>query len=120
MPTVSGRSRCLSDITATASLYRDPDAPNVWDGSIAESFAGGTGTEDDPYLIEDGSQLAYLAQQVNSGNSGYYYKLTNDIVLNNEVLTIDFELSGTPVNQWTPIGISNYFRGCSRTPVKII
>ncbi len=101
----------LSLLAALLLPFTTLSAQSVWDGTVATEFAGGTGTQDDPYLIEDGSQLAYLAQQVNSGNSGYYYKLTNDIVLNNEVLTIDFELSGTPVNQWTPIGISNYFRG---------
>ena len=52
----------------------------VWDGSVATSFAGGTGTQDDPYLIEDGSQLAYLSKickEDGSQTSGKYYKLTN-------------------------------------------
>ena len=105
-----------SDITATASLYRDPDAPNVWDGSIAESFAGGTGTEDDPYLISNGAELAYLAKITNENGmqtSGVYYKMTEDIYLNEEVLTEDFYLNGTPENVFTPIGCreTNKFRG---------
>ena len=33
----------------------------------AEAFAGGTGTEGDPYQIATAEQLAYLAQQVNTG-----------------------------------------------------
>ncbi len=48
-------------------------AQDVWDGTVATEFAGGTGTESDPYLIETGAQLAYLAQQTNQGyflNSG--------------------------------------------------
>lgn len=59
-------------------------ASPLWDGSVAAGFAGGTGTEADPYLISDGAQLAYLAQQVNSGNNyaGQYIKLTRDILLN--------------------------------------
>ena len=101
----------LSLLAALLLPFTALSAQTVWDGTVATEFAGGTGTQDDPYLISDGAELAYLAQQVNSGNSGYYYKLTNDIILNNEVLTIDFELSGTPVNQWTPIGIGSYFRG---------
>ncbi|HHU87480.1 MAG: hypothetical protein ACOX86_12265, partial [Pelotomaculaceae bacterium] len=40
----------------------------LWDGSVATGFAGGTGTEADPYLISNGAELAYFAQQVNSGN----------------------------------------------------
>lgn len=61
-------------------------AAYAWDGSVASSFDGGSGTSKDPYLISDGSQLAYLAQLVNSNTSNYsskYYVLTNDIDLNN-------------------------------------
>lgn len=56
-------------------------ASGVWDGTIAESYAGGTGTRTDPFLISDGSQLAKM---VNDGNdtAGKFYKLTGDIYLN--------------------------------------
>ena len=37
------------------------DGTEVWDGSIAESFAVGKGTKDDPYQIANGSQLAYFS-----------------------------------------------------------
>ncbi|MDO4568054.1 MAG: hypothetical protein Q4B99_03745, partial [Clostridia bacterium] len=37
-----------------------PGDVEIWDGTIATSYAGGTGTQDDPYLIENGAQLAYL------------------------------------------------------------
>ncbi len=68
---------------------------DVWDGTIATNFAGGNGTETSPYEINTASQLAYLAQQVNNGNSysGYYFILNSNIDLSN------FE--------WTPIGIGN-------------
>ena len=71
----------------------NPKRSAIWDGSIAAGFAGGSGTEDDPYLISNGSELAYLAQQVNSGNSyeNVHFKLTNDIYLND---TTDWELWG--------------------------
>ena len=42
-------------------------ADGAWDGSIATAFAGGTGTESDPYQIADGAQLAYLASEVKQG-----------------------------------------------------
>ena len=72
----------------------NPKRSAIWDGSIAAGFAGGSGTEDDPYLISNGPELAYLAQQVNSGNSyeNVHFKLTNDIYLND---TTDWELWGT-------------------------
>ena len=34
------------------------ESVDAWDGSIAAAFAGGTGTESDPYQIADGAQLA--------------------------------------------------------------
>ena len=48
----------------------------VWDGTVATSFAGGTGTQYDPYLISDGAELAYLAKITNenpASTSGTYY-----------------------------------------------
>lgn len=43
------------------SLGTTADA--AWDGTtIAGTFAGGKGTQDDPYQIANGEQLAYLAQ----------------------------------------------------------
>ncbi|MBO5222321.1 MAG: hypothetical protein J6C26_08400 [Clostridia bacterium] len=67
---------------------------DVWNGSIATEFAGGSGTESDPYLISTGAQLAFLAKSVNSSkdNAYYnkYYKLTNSIDLKGQ--------------EWDPIG----------------
>lgn len=75
----------------------------------ATSFAGGTGTEKDPYLIETPSQLAYLSYLVMSGEgenhivdsngynsyySGYYFKQIADIDLSGHI--------------WQPIGLVNY------------
>lgn len=39
------------------------------DSIRANSFAGGSGTQEDPYLIETAEQLAYLAYMVNSGSA---------------------------------------------------
>ena len=74
----------------TAALASD----GAWDGSIATAFAGGTGTESDPYQIADGAQLAYLASEVNKGQTyeNSYFVLTADIDLAN--------------HDWTPIGNS--------------
>lgn len=85
----------------------------AWDGLPAEKIAnegGGTGAEDSPIEIASVSELAYLAQQTNSGGeeltlengesisgktnfAGVYFKLTEDI-----------DLEG---REWTPIGITN-------------
>ena len=80
---------CLSLLPATALA-----AGGAWDGSIATAFAGGTGTESDPYQIANGAQLAYLASEVNKGQKyeNSYFVLTADINLNNK--------------DWTPIANS--------------
>ena len=80
---------CLT-LLPTAALAAD----GAWDGSIATAFAGGSGTESDPYQIANGAELAYLASSVNSGKT-YTGK--------NFVLTANIDLNGLP---WTPIGNS--------------
>ena len=70
----------------TAALAAD----SAWDGSIATAFAGGSGTENDPYQIDDGAQLAYLASEVNKGQTyeNSYFVLTADIDLANHDWTL--------------------------------
>ena len=56
---------------------------DLWDGSVATSFSSGTGSSDDPYVISTGSELAYLASQVNNqvNYANTYFILNNDIDL---------------------------------------
>ena len=64
-----------------------------WEDYAADAFAGGTGTEADPYLIETGAQLAKLAKDVKNGQSyeGNYFRLEKDIDLS--------------AHRWNPIGV---------------
>lgn len=77
---------------------------STWDGTW-EPWTHGTGTEADPFLIENARQLAYLAYRVNNGldaggghvsNHDYHYKLM-----------VDVDLNGSESFQWTPIGYWN-------------
>ena len=79
----------------------------VWDGSIADGFASGTGTEDDPFIIETAAQLAYFALSVDEGNDylGQFVKLANNIKLNDGNLNVK-ELDDTGLNKWNAIGES--------------
>ena len=99
-------------------------ATNVWDGNAATSFAGGSGTEADPYQISNGAELAYLAALINNEdtNSEYntaHYVLTADILLNDmpEVSTWydgwsnDAEDAYVPSHMITPIGKWDYSFG---------
>ena len=76
---------------------------STWDGTH-EPWTHGTGTEADPFLIENAQQLAYLAYRVNNGldaggghvsNYNLHYKLM-----------VDVDLNGSEDFQWTPIGYS--------------
>ena len=77
---------------------------STWDGTW-EPWTHGTGTEADPFLIENAQQLAYLAYRVNNGldaggghvsNHDYHYKMM-----------IDVNLNGSNSFQWTSIGYWN-------------
>lgn len=73
----------------------------LWTDFAAEGFASGSGSESDPYLIATAEQLAYLAVQVNAGNSyeGQYFALVEDLELRDYL--------------WVPIGAkeSTPFKG---------
>ena len=71
----------LDDVTANA-----PTNDEYWtdSGNYATSFAGGTGTETDPYLISTPQQLAYLSYLINiyslpSLYCSKYYEQTADL-----------------------------------------
>lgn len=67
-------------------------ASAAWDGTAAAGFESGTGDSSDPYIIKTAEQLAFLAKQVNGGETyqGKYFQLEADL-----------DLSGS---EWTPIG----------------
>ena len=68
----------------------------AWDGSVAASFSGGSGTADDPWKISNGSELAYLASVVNSNGSATHNQYY--------ILTADIDLGG---REWIGIGNQN-------------
>ncbi len=89
-----------NDVTQNA-----PTNDDLWtDGHYADSFAGGSGTSSDPYLIGTSAQLARLAYLVNtsSTNSQYselYYRQTANLDMS------EF--------WWDAIGtLQNEFTGC--------
>lgn len=86
-------------IAVPVSARAEGETVDTWDGT-AVAFTKGNGTEDDPWLIENAEQLAYLAQQVNEGTD-YQWKHFR--------LVSDLDLSG---EEWTPIGThGKSFRG---------
>ena len=70
---------------------------SVWDGS-RKLWTRGSGTEEDPFLIESAANLAYLSYMVGKAfdTEGLFFKLTTDI-----------DLNGSEDQQWIPIGLFN-------------
>ncbi len=68
------------------NTFSEKTTSSIWDGSIATKFSGGDGSVTKPYIIKDGSELAYLFTLINSeDNSEYFnkfYSLQNNINLN--------------------------------------
>ncbi len=86
----------LSIAIPTLSRYRNKNVfptISVWDGTVASDYKGGQGTSDDPYLISNGSELAYLSSRLLEGEEqDKYFKLTKDIVLNKGVFSYNSDL----------------------------
>lgn len=76
-------------------------ASAAWDGTATAGFESGTGDSSDPYIIKTAEQLAFLAKQVNGGETyqGKYFQLEADL-----------DLSG---REWAPIGIGERETGGS-------
>lgn len=73
------------------ALFEGIEVHEIWDGTRPENdavveFAGGSGTEADPYQIANGAQLAYAIQEgglYSTDNTAKYFVITKDIYLNN-------------------------------------
>ena len=75
---------------------------SVWDGTT-EIWTQGSGTQANPYLIQNAQQFAYIAEMVNTGITHYdnsYFKLTTDIRIDSATV-------------WYPIGLNDtcFFSG---------
>ncbi len=83
-------------VATQESSISEPEFPldmgKAWDGTVATKFYKGDGSAENPYLISAGSELAYLAYEVNRGVnfSDVYFSVSEDI-----------DLGGL---DWTPIG----------------
>lgn len=65
-------------------LYDSSLPGEVWSGKVARFYESGNGTKEAPFEIKTGGQLALLANDALNGKTlGRYYKITEDIILNN-------------------------------------
>ena len=104
-----------NDTPVLASFVPKTDYSAVkWDGTVATGFAGGDGTDENPYKIANAAQLAFLCNSIklktaDTVNGGYYttksYVLTNDIILNDiskgDDGTVWYNRTDTDLKPWT-------------------
>ncbi len=67
----------------------------VWSGFVADSFAKGDGTQNNPYIIDTPERFRYM---LDHAAAGYYYALTEDIYLNDVTNSNWYEAAN--VNSW--------------------
>ena len=116
------RVYALSELDAHNEFYYDPatgfvtvsmasfsevallidDVP-VWEGEV-EAFKSGNGAEDDPWIIANADQLAYMSQMVSNSEeyADDYYKLISDVDFGGYSNTVDE--NDVPTNVFYPIG----------------
>ena len=74
-----------------------------WNDNEPSDFPGGNGAINDPYLIQNATQLLRVANNKDVYNrSDMYYRLTNDIFLNTNLLQAD-ETAKSGAKEWTPV-----------------
>ena len=83
-----------------------------YEAADSSRFAGGSGTEADPYRIANEAQLRYLSYSLNADVdwSGVYFRQTADITLTDEWLPIGWALNGEVNGKKTAIA-AYPFRG---------
>lgn len=88
---------CMVFCMAPTAVFAAGNVPDTaWTDYAAADFAGGTGTEADPYQIATAEQLAKLSKDVSEGNNyqGTFFELTENIDLSS--------------HRWIPIGINKW------------
>lgn len=67
--------------------FSEKTTSTIWDGTIASTFTKGDGTKNNPYIISNGSELAFLFTKLKSEDSTLYfnkfYELNNNINFDN-------------------------------------
>lgn len=98
---------CMVFCMAPATVFAADDVPeSVWTDYAAADFAGGTGTEADPYQIATAEQLAKLSKDVSEGNhyQETFFELTENIDLSSHrwipIGIYKWELSGAATYSW--------------------
>lgn len=81
---------CLALTLSSLCVFPVSAAAEAWDGTTISTSLSGSGTEEDPYLIQNGADLQFMRNKINAGEANEsgtayaacHYLQTADIVLN--------------------------------------
>ena len=75
---------------------------NVWSGLVASNYRSGNGTQNNPYIISNGEELAYFSLQLETNDySDTYFKIVNNILLNEGIFKYENNVLMYTVNSIT-------------------
>jgi len=105
----------VANMTLSTTIFKDTEGyptfalnngtkGEVWTGAKANSFVGGNGTEESPYLIETAEQLykAICDLGKKSDGTAVYYLIISDIYLNENYENYADWANNAPANNWLP------------------
>ena len=95
---VTGYCTTCGQFAAQGSLVTESNYSSL---NLSADFVG-------YYAISNSGELYWFANEVNNGNTAINAVLTDNIVVNENVLKANGTLNSTPTYSWTPIGTSAY------------
>ena len=109
--------KILVFLAASVLMIGNAFAEIAWNGQTETAWTEGDGTSESPYIISSPANLAYLATQVNAGNSysGKYFRQTEDFNMGYKVWTsIGGSSAATPAPTPAPTPFEGIYDGNSR------
>ena len=84
---------CISFVAPSLARFKNRATiyeATVWDGTVANSYREGSGTKEDPFVISNGSELAFFSEMLkNTDYQDTYFTLGNDIMINDGLFNYD-------------------------------
>ncbi len=110
-PNLAVQTTYAADVSSFITKITTPVEQEDWEVPTEKPAYIGSGTSADPYLITNGAELYWA---VTNENSGVYFKLANDIILNE--MTVDaangLVSSDVALKEWNTDGDDGvYFKG---------
>lgn len=106
-------------VGGSKKLMLDASYGKVWDGSVASGLEYGTGIAEDPYLVRNGAQLAYVMQ---NNKQGEYYEQISDIFLNEKevIESMVTRSTVTSFNKWTNPHFDAHYDGMGHIVYRLV